>query len=303
MKINVNLPGLQLDNPIIPASGTFGFGYEFSQFYDINMLGSIALKGTTPEYRFGNAGTRIAETPSGMINAIGLQNPGMDRVVEEELVKLSKVFNKKAIANVGGSSIDDYVTCAKRMNDSDMVGAIELNVSCPNVKSGGIQFGTNPEMLAEVIKQVKAVITKPLYVKLSPNVTDIVSMAKAAEAAGADALVMINTLVGMRINLKTGEPIIANKIGGLSGPAIKPVALRMIYQVYPHVNIPIIGVGGIENAYDVIEMMMAGATAVEVGTQNLVDPFACKKIIEQLPEVMAELNINDLNDIIGRVHG
>lgn len=301
--LKVKLPGMDLDNPIIPASGTFGFGYEFAKFYNLNKLGSISLKGTTPEYRFGNPLSRIAEAPSGMINAIGLQNPGMDLVCEQELVKLGQVFTKKAIANIGGSTLEDYVKCAKRLAKEDIIGAIELNVSCPNVKCGGIQFGTNPEMLMEVIKAVKAEISKPLYVKLSPNVTDIVQMAKAAEIAGADAIVMINTLVGMRIDLKKAKPVIANGIGGLSGAAIKPVAIRMVYQVYKEVNIPIIGVGGITNAYDVIEMMLAGATAVQIGSQNLIDPWACEKIIDELPKVLNELGYQNINEVIGRVHG
>ncbi len=301
--LNVKLPGMDLDNPVIPASGTFGFGYEFARFYDLNKLGSISLKGTTPEYRFGNPLSRIAETPSGMINAIGLQNPGMDLVCEEELVKLSQVFRKKAIANVGGSSLEDYVTCAKRLASETMIGAIELNVSCPNVKCGGIQFGTDPKMLMEVVRAVKKNINKPLYVKLSPNVTNIVEMAKAAETAGADAVVMINTLVGMRIDLHKAKPVIANEIGGLSGAAIKPVAIRMIYQVYKAINIPIIGVGGITCAYDVIEMMLAGATAIQVGSQNLVDPWACEKIIDELPKVLTELGYEKITDVIGRAHG
>lgn len=301
--LKVKIPGMELDNPIIPASGTFGFGYEFANFYDINKLGTISLKGTTPEYRYGNELSRIAETKSGMINAIGLQNPGMDKVVNVELEKLRKVFNKKAIANIGGSSLEDYVICAQKLATSDMIGAIELNVSCPNVKCGGIQFGTNPEMLKEVVSAVKKVIDKPLYVKLSPNVTNIVEMAVAAESAGADAIVMINTLVGMRIDINKGTPVIANQIGGLSGPCIFPVALRMIFQVYQQVKIPIIGVGGITCARDVIEMMMAGATAVQVGSQNLVDPWACEKIIDELPEVLNELGYENINQIIGRVHG
>ncbi len=301
--LKVKLPGMELDNPIIPASGTFGFGYEFARFYDINKLGSIALKGTTPEYRYGNPLSRIAETKSGMINAIGLQNPGLDLVNDVELVKLGQVFKKKAIANIGGSSLEDYVICAEKLAKNPIIGAIELNVSCPNVKCGGIQFGTNPEMLMEVVSAVKSVIEKPLYVKLSPNVTNIVEMAKAAEKAGADAIVMVNTLVGMRIDVQKAKPVIANGIGGLSGPAIFPVAVRMIYQVYQNVNIPIIGVGGITSARDVVEMMMAGATAVQVGSQNLVDPWACEKIIDELPSVLTELGYNDINEIIGRVHG
>ncbi len=301
--LNVKIPGMDLDNPIIPASGTFGFGYEFARFYDINKLGSISLKGTTPEYRYGNPLSRIAETPNGMINAIGLQNPGMDKVCEQELVKLSKVFTKKAIANVGGNSIEDYVACATKMDQEEIIGAIELNVSCPNVKCGGIQFGTDPEMLKQVVSAVKTAVKKPLYVKLSPNVTNIVEMALAAEEAGADAIVMINTLVGMAIDISKAKPVIANKIGGFSGPAIKPVAIRMIYQVYEAVNIPIIGIGGVTNAHDVIEMMMAGATAVQVGSQNLIDPWACEKIIDELPSLLKELGYEDINEVIGRAHG
>lgn len=301
--LKVKIPGMELDNPIIPASGTFGFGHEYTRFYDINKLGSISLKGTTPEYRYGNQLSRIAETPSGMINAIGLQNPGMEQVCSNELQKLSKVFNKKAIANVGGNSIEDYVNCAKRLAKEDIIGAIELNVSCPNVKCGGIQFGTDPEMLKQVVSAVKAAIDKPLYVKLSPNVSNIVQMALAAQEAGCDAIVMINTLVGMRIDINKASPVIANKMGGLSGPAIKPVAIRMIYQVYQAVDIPIIGVGGITNASDVIEMMMAGAVAVQVGSQNLVDPWACEKIIDELPELLTNLGYKDINEVIGRAHG
>ncbi len=301
--LKVKIPGMDLDNPIIPASGTFGFGYEFAKFYDINKLGSISLKGTTPEYRYGNPLSRIAETPEGMINAIGLQNPGMERVCNEELVKLAQVFNKKAIANVGGNSIEDYVACASKLAQEEIIGAIELNVSCPNVKCGGIQFGTDPEMLKQVVGAVKAAINKPLYVKLSPNVTNIVEMAQAVEAAGADAIVMINTLIGMRIDIHKASPVIANKMGGLSGPAIKPVAVRMIYQVYQAVNIPIIGIGGVTSAEDVIEMMMAGAVAVQVGSQNLVDPWACEKIIDELPELVTKLGYENINQVVGRAHG
>lgn len=298
----VNLPGLKLDNPIIPASGTFGFGYEFAEFYDINILGSFSTKGTTLESRFGNNTPRIAETYGGMLNSIGLQNPGVHDVVNIELVKLEKVFNKKVIANIGGSSFDDYIEAVKIISTSSIVGAIELNISCPNVKSGGIAFGTNKEVAFELTKAVKAVTTLPVYVKLSPNVTNIVEIALAVEAAGADAISMINTLVGMRIDLHTAKPVLANKYGGLSGPAIKSVALKMVHEVYQNVTIPIIGIGGVMSAYDVIEMMYAGATAVQIGTANLIDPYAAQKIIQQLPIVMEELGIKNLNEIIGRSH-
>ncbi len=301
-RLEINIPGLKLKNPIIPASGTFGFGYEFSRFYDINILGSMMLKGTTLESRFGNPTPRVAETPSGMLNAIGLQNPGAKAVMEVELGKLRPLYNDKVIANIAGNSPEEYAECARLLSSHDMVGALELNISCPNVKHGGIQFGTDPDMAYELVKAVKAKSSKPVYVKLSPNVTDIVKMAQAVERAGADGITMINTLIGMRFDLKTGKPIIANKTGGLSGPAIYPVALRMIYQVYKAVNIPIIGMGGVSSAYDVIEMMSAGASAVAVGTMNLVDPFICEKIINDLPMVMDELKINDLKDIIGRSH-
>lgn len=298
----VKLPGLDLKNPIIPASGTFGFGYEFERFYPVDKLGSIMLKGTTVEPRFGNPLPRIAEGPSGMLNAIGLQNPGVDAVMNEELEKLRPLFHGKVIANIAGSCLEDYVEVAKRISTHDMVGAIEMNISCPNVKAGGIQFGTNPEMAAKLTSAVKEVSKVPVYVKLSPNVTDVVAMAKAVEVAGADGITMINTMIGMRFDLRTGKPIITNKTGGWSGPAIYPVALRMIYQVYKAVNIPIIGMGGVSSAYDVIEMMSAGASAVAVGAANLVDPYACSKIIDDLENVMDELNIENLTDIIGRSH-
>ena len=301
-RLAIQLPGLNLENPIIPASGTYGFGYAFSQFYDIDCLGSIMIKGTTIEPRFGNPLPRIAEGRAGMLNAIGLQNPGVDKVMSEELEKLRLVYHHKVIANVAGSSMEDYVACAAKISTHDMVGALELNISCPNVKAGGIQFGTDPQMAADLTKAVKAVSKVPVYVKLSPNVTDIVAMAKAVEAAGADGITMINTLIGMRFDLRTGKPIIANKTGGYSGPAIFPVALKMIYQVYQAVKIPIIGMGGVSEACDVIEMMSAGASAVAVGSANLVDPYACKKIIDELPALMDELNIKDLKDIIGRSH-
>ena len=286
-------------NPIIPASGTFGFGYEFSDLYDINILGSISIKGTTLEERYGNKLPRIAECPSGLINAIGLQNPGVNRVVNEELVKLDKVYSDQIIANVGGHSIYEYTETVKRFNESDKVFAIELNISCPNVTGGGMAFGVDPETAYNLVTEVKKVSKKPIIVKLSPNVTNIVEMAKAVESAGADAISLINTLVGMRFDLKTGKPIIANIKGGYSGPGIYPVALRMIYEVHQAVKIPLIGMGGVTCAYDVIEMMYAGASLVMVGSQNLIDPYACKKIIEDLPKVMKELNIEKLSDIIG----
>ena len=286
-------------NPIIPASGTFGFGYEFSDLYDINILGSISIKGTTLEPRYGNKLPRIAECPNGLINAIGLQNPGVEKVVTEELVKLDKVYNDQIIANVGGHSVYEYIETVKRFNDSNKVFAIELNISCPNVTGGGMAFGVDPETAHNLVKEVKKVSKKPIIVKLSPNVTNIVEMAKAVESAGADAISLINTLVGMRFDLKTGKPIIANIKGGYSGPGIYPVALRMIYEVHQAVNIPLIGMGGVSSAYDVIEMMYAGASLVMVGSQNLVDPYACQKIINDLPRVMKELKIENLEDIIG----
>lgn len=300
--LRVKLPGLDMKNPVIPASGTFGFGYEFAKFYDINLLGSMMLKGTTLEPRYGNPLPRIAEGPSGMLNAIGLQNPGVEAVMNEELEKLRPLYEDKVIANIGGSAIDDYVETARRISTHDMVGALELNISCPNVHCGGIQFGTNPDMAAEVTKAVKAVSKVPVYVKLSPNVTDIVEMAKAVEAAGADGITMINTLIGMRFDLKTGRPIIANKTGGYSGPAIFPVALRMVHQVSQAVDIPVIGMGGIASGRDAIEMMIAGASAVAVGCQNLVDPYACVKIINEMNDILDEMGIEDVNDIVGLSH-
>jgi len=300
--LSVNLSGIKLDNPVIPASGTFGFGYEFADFYDINILGSISFKGTTKEARYGNPLPRIAECREGLINAIGLQNPGVEKVIAEELPKLRQCYKKPVIANVSGFSIDEYTYCCEKMDKEAQVGIIELNISCPNVHKGGMAFGTSPEAAKEVVKAVKSVTTKPLYVKLTPNVTNIVEIAKACEEAGADGIVLINTLLGMRINLKTKKPVIANKMGGFSGPAIFPVALRMVYQVYEAVNIPIIGVGGIERAEDVIEMMLAGATAVEVGAANLKNPYACKEIIENLPEAMKKYGITSLSEIIGKAH-
>lgn len=298
----VTLSGLQLDNPVIPASGTFGYGYEFAELYDINILGSLSFKGTTKEPRFGNPTPRIAECSAGLINSVGLQNPGIEKVISEELPKMKAVFNKPAIANISGFSLDEYVYCCEKINAQEQVGIIEVNVSCPNVHHGGMSFGTTPEAVAEVTRAVKAVTTKPVYIKLSPNVTDIASIAKACEDAGADGISLINTLMGMRIDLKTKKPVIANKMGGFSGTAIFPVALRMVYQVYEAVSIPIIGIGGVSSAKDVIEMMLAGATAVQIGAANLVNPFVCKEIIETLPQVMEEYGIKDLNDIIGGAH-
>jgi len=298
----VNLSGIELDNPIIPASGTFGFGYEFAEIYDINILGSLSFKGTTKEARFGNPLPRIAECENGMINSVGLQNPGIDKVISEELPKLKQCFNKPIIANISGFSIDEYVDCCKKIDKDEQVAIIEINISCPNVHNGGMSFGTSPESAYEVTKAVKAVTTKPVYIKLSPNVTDIVAIAKACEEAGADGLSLINTLMGMRIDLKTKKPVIANKMGGFSGGAIFPVALRMVYQVYEAVKIPIIGIGGITTAEDVIEMMLAGSTAVQIGSANLLNPFACKDIIEDLPRVMEKYGIKNLKDIIGGAH-
>ncbi len=298
-KMSVNLCGIELDNPVIPASGTFGFGYEFAEIYDINCLGTFSFKGTTKDCRFGNPTPRIAECTSGMINAVGLQNPGVDAVINNELPKLKKCFNKPVMANVSGFSVEDYAYTCARLDKEEQVGWLEVNVSCPNVHGGGMSFGTDPKAAAEVTKAVKAVTTKPVIVKLSPNVTDIVSIAKACEDAGADGISLINTLLGMRIDLKTRKPVIANKMGGFSGPAIFPVAVRMVYQVANAVKIPVVGMGGVSKAEDVIEMMLAGATAVEVGAANLVDPFACKNIIEALPSVMDKYEIKNLKDIIG----
>jgi len=300
-RLNVSLCGIELSNPVIPASGTFGYGYEYADLYDINILGTFSFKGTTKDPRFGNPTPRIAECYSGMINAVGLQNPGVEKVVTEELPKLAKCFNKKVMANVGGFSIEEYVYTAEKLDKEEQVGWIEVNISCPNVHGGGIAFGTSPEAAASVVKAVKEKVTKPVIVKLSPNVTDIVAIAKACEEAGADAISLINTMLGMRIDLKTKKPVIANKMGGFSGPAIFPVALRMVYQVSHAVNIPVVGMGGVSTAEDVIEMMLAGATAVQVGAANLVDPYVCKDIIEKLPEVMDKYNINNLNEIIGGV--
>jgi len=300
--LKVNLSGIELDNPIIPASGTFGFGYEFAEIYDINILGSFSFKGTTKEPRFGNPTPRIAECTAGMINSVGLQNPGIDKVISEELPKLSKCFNKPVVANISGFSIDEYAHCCERIDKCPEVGIIEVNVSCPNVHNGGMSFGTSAKAAAEVTKAVKKVTTKPVYIKLSPNVTDITEIAKACEAAGADGISLINTLMGMRIDLKTKKPVIANKMGGFSGSAIFPVAVRMVYQVYDAVKIPIIGMGGVTTADDVLEMMAAGATAVQVGAANLINPYVCKEIIEQLPERMEHYNIKKLSDLTGGAH-
>ena len=298
----VNLSGITLDNPIIPASGTFGFGYEFAELYDINCLGTFSFKGTTKEPRFGNPTPRIAETASGMLNAVGLQNPGVEKVISEELPRLKAVFNKPVMANVSGFAVDEYAYTVERLDSEAQIGWFEVNISCPNVHGGGMSFGTDPKAAAEVTRAVRRVTKKPIYIKLSPNVADIVSIAKACEDAGADGISLINTLLGMRIDLKKRKPVISNKTGGFSGPAIKPVAVRMVYQVFEAVKIPIIGMGGIENAEDVIEMMLAGATAVEVGAANLVDPFACRDIIDDLPRTMEKYGINYLCDIIGGAH-
>ena len=302
MNTKVNLAGIEIDNPVIPASGTFGYGYEFAELYDINCLGTFSFKGTTRNMRFGNPTPRIAECTAGMINAVGLQNPGVEAVINEELPKLKKVFSKPVIANVSGFSIEDYVYTCQKLNDEEQIGWFEINISCPNVHGGGMSFGTSEKSAAEVTSAVKKVTTKPVFMKLSPNVTDIASIAKACEDAGADGISMINTLMGMRIDLKTKKPVIANKSGGFSGPAIKPVALSMIYKVYETVKIPIIGMGGVQSAEDVIEMMLAGASAVEIGAQNLVDPYACRDIINALPEVMKKYNIDSLSDITGGAH-
>ena len=302
VNLETSLCGLNLSNPLIPASGTFGYGYEFAELYDINILGTFSFKGTTKDARFGNPTPRIAECEAGMINAVGLQNPGVEKVISEELPKLKEVFNKKVMANVSGFSVEDYVYTCEKLDKEEQVGWLEVNVSCPNVHGGGMSFGTSPEAAAEVTREVKKATTKPVIIKLSPNVTDIVSIAKACEEAGADGISLINTLLGMRIDLKTKKPVIANKMGGFSGNAIKPVAVRMVYQVYDAVNIPIVGMGGVSTAEDVIEFMMAGATAVEVGAANLVNPYACRDIINDLPRVMEKYRIESLSDIIGAAH-
>ena len=296
-RLSVDLCGIELDNPVIPASGTFGYGYEFAELYDINILGTFSFKGTTKDPRFGTPTPRIAECTAGMINAVGLQNPGVDKVIAEELPKLRKCFDKPVMANVSGFSVDDYAYTCERLDKEPQVGWLEVNVSCPNVHGGGMSFGTSPDAAAEVTRAVKAVTKKPVIIKLSPNVTDIVSIAKACEQAGADGISLMNTLLGMRIDLKTKKPVIANTMGGFSGPAVFPVALRMVYQVAHAVDIPVVGMGGVSCAEDVLEMMKAGAAAVEVGAQNLVDPMACKKIIEALPSVMDKYGIDNLMDI------
>ena len=298
-RLSVNLCGIELDNPIIPASGTFGFGYEFAEIYDINVLGTFSFKGTTKDPRFGNPTPRIAECTAGMINAVALQNPGVENVISEELPKLKKCFNKKVMANVSGFAVDDYAYTCEKLDKEEQVGWLEVNVSCPNVHGGGMSFGTDPKAAAEVTAAVKAVTKKPIIIKLSPNVTDIVAIAKECEAAGADGISLINTLLGMRIDLKTKKPVIANKMGGFSGSAIFPVAVRMVYQVANAVNIPVVGMGGVSSAEDVIELMLAGATAVEVGAANLIDPCACLNIINDLPKAMDKYGIENLSDIIG----
>ena len=298
----VSLCGIPLDNPVIPASGTFGFGYEFAELYDINCLGTFSFKGTTAEPRFGNPTPRIAETPSGMLNAVGLQNPGMDAVIASELPQLAKCFHKPVMANVSGFSEEEYVRVCEKFDEVEMVGWIEVNISCPNVHGGGMSFGTSPEAAGNITAAVRRVTKKPLIIKLSPNVTDIVSIAQACEAAGADGISLINTLMGMRIDLRRRRPLLANGTGGLSGPAVFPVALRMVYQVYEAVKIPVVGMGGVSSAQDVVEMMLAGATAVEVGAANLVNPYACRDIIADLPRVMEAYHIENLSDVIGAAH-
>ena len=298
----VDLCGIQLDNPVMAASGTFGYGYEFAELYDINVLGSFSFKGTTLKPRFGNPTPRIAECSEGLINSIGLQNPGVDKVISEELPKLAECFDNKVMANVGGFSIEEYSEVAKRLGECEQVGWVEVNVSCPNVHHGGLAFGTDPQAAASVVRAVKEVVRKPVIVKLSPNVTDIVSIAVECEKAGADGISLINTLLGMRINLKIKKPVVANKMGGFSGPAVFPVALRMVYQVYENVKIPVVGIGGIRTAEDVIEMMLAGASAVQIGAANLTDPYVCRDIVRDLPEVMKKYGITDLKEIIGGAH-
>ena len=298
----VTLSGIELDNPVIPASGTFGYGQEFAALYDINCLGTFSFKGTTRAPRFGNPTPRIAETPSGMLNAVGLQNPGVEKVIAEELPKLKKIFHKPVMANISGFSIDEYVETCALLDREEQVGWLEVNISCPNVHNGGMSFGTSPQAAAGVTRAVKAVTKKPVYMKLSPNVTDIAAIARACEDAGADGISLINTLLGMRLDLKSRKPLLANTTGGLSGPAGFPVAVRMVYQVYEAVSIPVIGMGGVSSAEDVLEMMLAGASAVEVGAANLVNPFACRDIAAALPEAMEKYGINNLSDIIGGAH-
>ncbi len=300
--LSVTLSGVKLDNPVIPASGTFGFGYEFAEWYDLNILGSISLKGTTKEPRFGNPTPRIAEIPSGLLNAIGLQNPGVDEVVGREIPRLAKCFKKPLIANISGFSVEDYVYCAERFDSVPQVGILEINISCPNVHGGGMSFGTAPESAAQVTAAVKRAVKKPVYIKLTPNVTDIAAVARAVEAAGADGISLINTPLGMRIDLARRRPLLANKTGGMSGPCVLPLALRMVWQVYEAVDLPIIGMGGVSSANDVIEMMLAGAGAVQVGAANLVDPCACRRIIEELPAACKKYGIEKLSDIIGGAH-
>lgn len=299
--ISTELCGIKLDNPVIPASGTFGYGYEFAELYDINILGTFSFKGTTKDPRYGNPTPRISEVEGGMLNSVGLQNPGVDSVISEELPKLKKCFNKPVMANISGFSIDDYAYTCEKLDKEEQVGWLEVNISCPNVHGGGMAFGTNAAAAANVVKAVKAVTTKPVIIKLSPNVTDIAEIASACEEAGADAVSLINTILGMNIDIRSRKPILANNMGGMSGPAVFPVALRMVFQVANAVKIPVVGMGGVSSAEDVIKMMLAGASAVEVGAANLVDPFACKKIIEELPEVMKKYNIENLKDIIGGV--
>ena len=299
--LSVELCGVKLDNPVIPASGTFGFGKEMSEVYDINILGSISFKGTTRDARFGNPTPRIAECPSGLINSVGLQNPGVDAVIAHELPELRRIFRKPIIANISGFSIEEYVECCSKFDKEEQVAILEVNISCPNVHNGGMAFGTSPDSAAAVTKAVKAVTTKPVFIKLSPNVTDIVAIAKACEEAGADGITLINTMLGMRIDIARRKPVIANKMGGFSGAAIFPIAVRMVYQVAHAVKIPVIGCGGVTSAEDVVEMMMAGATGVQVGAENLRNPYACKEIIEELPLVMERLGIEKLSDIIGGI--
>ena len=299
-RLTTTLCGIELDNPVIPASGTFGFGYEFAQWYDINILGTFSFKGTTKDPRFGNPTPRIAECPAGMINAVGLQNPGVDRVISEELPKLKEVFHKLVMANVSGFSVTDYAETCARLDGEEQVGWLEVNISCPNVHGGGMSFGTDPAAAAEVTRAVKKVTTKPVIMKLSPNVTDITAIAKACEDAGADGISLINTLQGMRIDLRTRRPVLRNVMGGVSGPAVFPVALRMVYQTARAVSVPVVGMGGVSTAEDVLEMMMAGAAAVEVGAANLTDPLACKRIIEELPEAMDRYGIRELSELGGK---
>ncbi len=302
-RLSVSLCGIELDNPVIPASGTFGYGYEFAELYDINCLGTFSFKGTTRETRFGNPTPRIAEAYAGMLNAVGLQNPGVDAVISEELPRLAQVFHKPVIANVSGFSVEEFVEVCRKLDAQPQVGWLEVNISCPNVHGGGMSFGTDPNAAAEVVRAVKAVTTKPVIVKLSPNVTDIVSIAKACEESGADAISLINTVMAMRIDLKTRRPVLANVTGGLSGPAVFPLALRMVWQVSKAVKIPVVGLGGVSSAEDVIEMMLAGASAVQVGAANLRNPYACREIIDELPAVMDRYRIENIKDVIGGAHG